>query len=242
MQAWKRPNIPKVPGLSAAPKIFDSASQQFVDARPGDVAGLYVCGITPYDATHLGHASTYLAFDTLHRVWLDAGFEVHYTQNITDVDDPLLERAVLTGVNWRTLADEQIELFRTDMAALRIIPPHDYIAVTEIVDEIAVAIDELLGRNIAYRVTTPKAPKTISTSTIALPKKSVHGDLRRKQLRPRDDAHRLRPAWRRDPTARESGMRSTLCSGVLNATANQSWHRRSVLAARAGTLSVPSSR
>ena len=72
--------------------LFDSASQSLVSAAPRDaVAGLYVCGITPYDATHVGHANTYLAFDTLQRVWLDAGFDVHYTQNITDVDDPLLE-------------------------------------------------------------------------------------------------------------------------------------------------------
>ena len=54
---------------------------------------MYVCGITPYDATHLGHAATYLAFDLVQRVWRDAGHEVRYVQNVTDVDDPLLERA-----------------------------------------------------------------------------------------------------------------------------------------------------
>jgi tRNA synthetases class I (C) catalytic domain len=61
-----------------------------------------VCGITPYDATHIGHAATYLAYDTLIRVWLDAGYDVRYVQNTTDVDDPLLERATATGVDWRT--------------------------------------------------------------------------------------------------------------------------------------------
>ena len=54
---------------------------------------MYVCGITPYDATHIGHAATYIAFDLLNRAWRDAGHEVHYVQNVTDVDDPLLERA-----------------------------------------------------------------------------------------------------------------------------------------------------
>ena len=61
-----------------------------------------MCGITPYDATHIGHAATYLAYDTLIRVWLDAGYDVRYVQNTTDVDDPLLERAAATGVDWRT--------------------------------------------------------------------------------------------------------------------------------------------
>ena len=54
---------------------------------------MYVCGITPYDATHIGHAATYVAFDLVNRAWRDAGHEVHYVQNVTDVDDPLLERA-----------------------------------------------------------------------------------------------------------------------------------------------------
>ena len=64
------------------------------------VAGIYVCGITPYDATHLGHAATYLAFDLVQRVWRDAGHDVRYVQNVTDVDDPLLERASATGEDW----------------------------------------------------------------------------------------------------------------------------------------------
>jgi L-cysteine:1D-myo-inositol 2-amino-2-deoxy-alpha-D-glucopyranoside ligase len=134
--------------------LFDTASQSLIEAIPEDVARLYVCGITPYDATHLGHAATYLAFDTLQRVWLDAGFSVHYAQNITDVDDPLLERAAETGVNWRQLADQQIELFREDMASLRIIPPDNYVAVTEMIDEITEAVCSLLDRGIAYRVPT----------------------------------------------------------------------------------------
>jgi L-cysteine:1D-myo-inositol 2-amino-2-deoxy-alpha-D-glucopyranoside ligase len=125
-----------------------------VEARPKDVARLYVCGITPYDATHLGHANTYLAFDTLQRVWLDAGFHVHYAQNVTDVDDPLLERAAATGVDWRELADSQVNLFRTDMEALGIIPPNDYVAVTEVIDEIADAVAQLLAKGLGYAVPT----------------------------------------------------------------------------------------
>ena len=84
---------------------------------------LYVCGITPYDATHLGHASTYLAFDTLVRAARDAGSTVRYVQNVTDVDDPLFERAARDGVDWRDLGAEQTELFRGDMVALRVLAP-----------------------------------------------------------------------------------------------------------------------
>ncbi|KQV08160.1 cysteine--1-D-myo-inosityl 2-amino-2-deoxy-alpha-D-glucopyranoside ligase [Leifsonia sp. Root112D2] len=157
MRAWIRPEIPALPGHSNPPRIFDTASQQLVEAAPDDVARLYVCGITPYDATHLGHANTYLTYDLLQRVWLDAGYRVHYAQNITDIDDPLLERAIATGVDWRELADEQIELFRQDMACLSILPPDDYVAVTEMITEIAEAVCILLDRGIAYRVPTPDA-------------------------------------------------------------------------------------
>ena len=66
---------------------------------------MYVCGITPYDATHLGHAATYLAFDLVNRMWRDAGHAVHYVQNVTDIDDPLLERAERDGEDWIVLGD-----------------------------------------------------------------------------------------------------------------------------------------
>ncbi|HEU6440326.1 MAG TPA: hypothetical protein VFC12_07800 [Terriglobales bacterium] len=118
MRSWTRPVVPRLPGHGAVPRIYDTATRQLVEADPIAVAGLYVCGITPYDATHIGHAATYLAYDTLIRVWLDAGYDVRYVQNTTDVDDPLLERAAATGVDWRALAAEQTELFRRDMECL----------------------------------------------------------------------------------------------------------------------------
>ena len=92
-----------------------------VDAGP--VARLYVCGITPYDATHLGHAATYVTFDLVGRALRDAGHGVHYVQNVTDVDDPLLERAARDGRDWRELATAEIDLFREDMTALAVVPP-----------------------------------------------------------------------------------------------------------------------
>jgi len=161
MRAWSHPVIPSIPGTSDAPRLHDTATATIVEAKPTDVARLYVCGITPYDATHLGHAATYLAFDTLQRVWLDGGYRVHYAQNVTDVDDPLLERATATGVDWRELAAEQTDLFRADMEALGIIPPNDYVAVTDVIDDISAAVQKLRDSALAYRVPTPDALPTL---------------------------------------------------------------------------------
>ncbi len=119
---------------------------------------MYVCGITPYDATHIGHAATYLAFDVVHRVWLDAGHEVHAVQNITDIDDPLLERAAQDGVDWRELADTEIQLFRDDMAALRVLPPGEYVGAVEAMDEIAAGVQRLVESGAGYRVPDAEYP------------------------------------------------------------------------------------
>ncbi len=113
---------------------------------------MYVCGITPYDATHLGHANTYVTFDLVQRVWLDAGLEVTYVQNVTDVDDPLLERATATGEDWRDLAVRETNLFRSDMEALRVLPPAAYIGAVEAIPRIVLLIDELRERGVAYDV------------------------------------------------------------------------------------------
>jgi L-cysteine:1D-myo-inositol 2-amino-2-deoxy-alpha-D-glucopyranoside ligase len=139
-----------VPGHGRVPVIWDTASAALREARPLAVASLYVCGITPYDATHIGHAATYIAYDTLIRAWLDAGFDVSYVQNSTDVDDPLLERALARGLDWRELAVAQTDRFRSDMASLSVIPPDHYIAVTERIDEIAAAVKLLSDRGLAY--------------------------------------------------------------------------------------------
>nr|BFF14107.1 hypothetical protein GCM10025699_54100 [Microbacterium flavescens] len=123
MRSWPRPDVPTLPGSGRLPALHDTATGTRRETRVVDqAASLYVCGITPYDATHLGHAATYLAFDTLVRVWIDAGVDVTYAQNTTDVDDPLLERAAATGVDWRDLAASQTELFRDDMTHLGVIP------------------------------------------------------------------------------------------------------------------------
>jgi L-cysteine:1D-myo-inositol 2-amino-2-deoxy-alpha-D-glucopyranoside ligase len=143
MQAWSTPSVPTVAPVAEPPVVLhDSATGELSEVGPAPAAEgaarptarLYVCGITPYDATHMGHANTYVAFDLLHRAWLDRGLDVHYVQNVTDVDDPLLERADQTGVDWRRLAADQTQLFREDMTALNVLPPRDYVGATESIE------------------------------------------------------------------------------------------------------------
>lgn len=111
---------------------------------------MYVCGITPYDATHMGHASTYVAFDLVYRQWLDGGHSVHYVQNVTDIDDPLLERAVATGQDWRDIAANETALFRQDMAELRVLPPQDYVGAVESIPSVAECIRRLQDTGAVY--------------------------------------------------------------------------------------------
>jgi len=135
--------------------VLDTSSGQVVVAAPGADARLYVCGITPYDATHMGHAATYVAFDVLGRAWRDAGQRVTYASNVTDVDDPLLERATATGVDWRALAADQTALYASDMAALGVVPPDVFRGVVESVPQVVDGVNHLLARGAAYRLPAP---------------------------------------------------------------------------------------
>lgn len=158
MKSWSAPSIPELPGTGPTVRLLDQTTGELRDTvAPGAQGRLYVCGITPYDATHIGHASTYLGFDLLVRAWRDAGVDVKYVQNVTDIDDPLLERAEATGVAWQDLAAEQTDLFRADMAALRIVPPVHYIGAVESIDLVVDAVERLLELGAAYRIPTPEA-------------------------------------------------------------------------------------
>jgi L-cysteine:1D-myo-inositol 2-amino-2-deoxy-alpha-D-glucopyranoside ligase len=141
-----------LPGTGRPLRLYDTAADEIRPTAPGPTARIYACGITPYDATHLGHAATYLAFDLMQRVWLDGGCAVHYVQNVTDVDDPLLDRAKAIGTDWSALAERETELYRQDMTSLRVLPPQDYVGVVESVDEIADAVAKLLADDKAYRL------------------------------------------------------------------------------------------
>ena len=152
MQPWSMPELPVLPGKGRLPEVFDTSHRSQQPVGSATSASMYVCGITPYDATHLGHAATYVAFDLLNRAWRDAGADVRYAQNITDVDDPLLERAIATGEQWDALATREIELFRTDMAALRVVPPAHYAGVVDSIPLIVELIERLQSAGAAYDV------------------------------------------------------------------------------------------
>ncbi|MDQ1304269.1 MAG: L-cysteine:1D-myo-inositol 2-amino-2-deoxy-alpha-D-glucopyranoside ligase, partial [Actinomycetota bacterium] len=122
MRSWPELDIPELPGRGPGLRLYDSADRQVRPTSPGPTATMYVCGITPYDATHLGHAATYLGFDLINRVWRDNGHRVHYVQNVTDVDDPLFERARMLGVSAADLARQSLDTYLQDMAALAIRP------------------------------------------------------------------------------------------------------------------------
>ncbi|MCW5950944.1 MAG: hypothetical protein KIT69_01605 [Propionibacteriaceae bacterium] len=109
--------------------ILDSRSGRRVAAPGQEPRGSTPAASSPLRRHHLGHAFTYLGVDLLNRALVDTGHGVRYVQNVTDVDDPLLERAEATGADWRDLAEEQTELFRADMTALRVLPPEPYLGV-----------------------------------------------------------------------------------------------------------------
>ncbi|GAB6952664.1 cysteine--1-D-myo-inosityl 2-amino-2-deoxy-alpha-D-glucopyranoside ligase [Corynebacterium simulans] len=159
MHSWPEPHVELVPGKPHALRLYDSADQQIQKVEvTGDTATMYVCGITPYDSTHLGHAATYLTFDLAYRQLLDNGYKVHYVQNITDVDDPLFERAERDGVDWRELGTSQIDLFRSDMELLSVLPPQDYVGAMEAIDEVTEMVGKLLDAGAAYIVDDPEYP------------------------------------------------------------------------------------
>jgi L-cysteine:1D-myo-inositol 2-amino-2-deoxy-alpha-D-glucopyranoside ligase len=152
VKSWKTRPVPVLPGSMPPLQLQETSSGHLQPLPAGRPASLYVCGITPYDATHMGHAATYVAFDLLNRAWRDTGVSVQYVQNVTDVDDPLLERAERDGVDWRDLAVEQTDLFRADMEALNVLPPNSYVGAVEAIEWIVPRIEELVASGVAYTV------------------------------------------------------------------------------------------
>ena len=121
----------------------------FTTLEPGKVS-MYVCGVTVYDRCHLGHARCYLAFDLIHR-WLEAsGYDVHYVQNFTDIDDKIIHRANELGGDWKALADQNIETYFEDMDALNILRADDYPRCTDYVDDMIRITQDLIDKNHAY--------------------------------------------------------------------------------------------
>ena len=154
MYAWPDIYLPKLPSRFSMPalSLLNTASQKVELLPSKDRYRMYVCGITPYDATHLGHAATYLTFDLINRYLRATGATVDFVQNITDIDDPLLERAKRDNIDWKDLAQSQIDLFRGDMTDLHVIPPKDYIGVVEAMPLVVNAVEKLRNAGTAYEV------------------------------------------------------------------------------------------
>ena len=152
MRAWPSPTVPLVPGEPLALRLHDVARDAVAPVEQSDPGRLYVCGVTPYDTTHMGHAATYVTFDLVNRAMRDGGRPVTYVQNVTDVDDPLFERAARDGIDWRDLGTDQIALFVEDMTALGVIAPDHFMGVMESMDVIIEAVTGLVDRGVTYEV------------------------------------------------------------------------------------------
>ena len=154
MNSWSSVYLPPIDSRFTFPALalFNSASDSKSELPIKDEYRLYVCGITPYDATHLGHAATYLTFDLVNRYLQAMGKKVHFVENVTDIDDPLLERATRDGVDWQELAHSQIELFRGDMSDLHIIPPEHFCGVVESMELVVDAVTALDSQGTVYEV------------------------------------------------------------------------------------------
>jgi L-cysteine:1D-myo-inositol 2-amino-2-deoxy-alpha-D-glucopyranoside ligase len=152
MNSWPQIFLPPLDDYVFPQLNLLDSNRGLVKASTSQNFSIYVCGITPYDSTHLGHAATYLAFDLINRYQLLAKHKVDFIENVTDIDDPLLERAKRDNQDWQILAQEQIDLFKSDMSALRIIPPKKLVKVTESFDLIEKFITQLSDRGFLYKI------------------------------------------------------------------------------------------
>jgi L-cysteine:1D-myo-inositol 2-amino-2-deoxy-alpha-D-glucopyranoside ligase len=132
-------------------RLYDTARRAVVDFRPGPVVTLYTCGITPYDATHVGHAATYVLYDVLQRRLRDLGHDTRCVRNVTDVDDDMLRRARQLGVDYLELASEETARFRSDMRALNVLPVYSEPAATSAIHDILGFIGMVIDRGHAYQ-------------------------------------------------------------------------------------------
>jgi len=131
-------------------RLYETARRAVVPFEPPSTVRMYVCGITPYDSTHLGHAATYLTYDVLIRRLEELGHEVRMVRNITDVDDSILPKARELGIPYLELADAEMARFHSDMAALEMRPPIAEPRATESIDQIIELVAELLESGHAY--------------------------------------------------------------------------------------------
>ncbi len=132
-------------------RLHDTARRAVVDFEPADHVLMYTCGITPYDATHLGHAATFLAYDVLQRRLIDRGHTVTCVRNVTDVDDPLFAKARQLGIHYLDLAAGEEARFEADMEALNALPVASAPRASSAIPDIRGFIGMVLERGYAYQ-------------------------------------------------------------------------------------------
>ena len=132
-------------------RLFDTARGEVVPFEPDHVVTMYSCGITPYDAAHLGHAAVYLTFDLLQRRLRDLGHETRLVRNVTDVDDDILRKARELGVHYLDLAAEEMARFDDDMAALNLLPVWSEPRATSAISDILSLVGKALDLGYAYQ-------------------------------------------------------------------------------------------
>lgn len=134
-------------------EIFDSGHKSQISLKiPEELIPIYVCGLTPYDSAHLGHAFTYSVFDLLVRFLRQCNKNVEYVQNITDVDDPLFERARRDKRDWKEIAKSQVDLLEADMEKIGVNPPDVFTPVSDQMSAIIEANSKLLNQGDLYRL------------------------------------------------------------------------------------------
>ena len=158
--------------------MFDSKFQKMnAIGRDNKRIQIYVCGITPYDSAHLGHAFTYLTFDFVIRALNFIGRQTNYVQNITDIDDPLFERARQSGAKWQTIVESQLDIYRSDMSALNILPPNHFVGVMENMELIISRIGETISKDLSYQIGTEwyfkTDPRKLSKLVDSIPKNEL---------------------------------------------------------------------
>jgi cysteinyl-tRNA synthetase len=132
-------------------KLVNTLTRQEEEFIPqGDTVRMYVCGVTPYDENHIGHAMSYIVFDVLRRYLEHRGYRLHHVQNFTDIDDRIIARAARLEIDVAELAQRYIDRYFEDMRALNILPAHEYPRATQEIPEMIRMIEGLVDKGYAY--------------------------------------------------------------------------------------------
>jgi L-cysteine:1D-myo-inositol 2-amino-2-deoxy-alpha-D-glucopyranoside ligase len=182
MDSWLPPDLPALADRGPVLSLYDSARAGVYPEGADGPRTMYVCGITPYDATHLGHAATMITFDLINRYWRDRDCPVSYVQNVTDIDDPLLERAARDNEDWVVLGMRETALFREDMESLRVLPPQHYVGAVESIPSIVSRVESLMDSGVAYRLEDGTGDVYFGVS--AAPRFGYESRLSREQMLP----------------------------------------------------------